>query len=129
MSLVVVAQAQTTTTAPTTTAEADTTKTDQIVVDFSDVFEYITEGDSVIQRLVGDVELRQDSVYMYNDSTKAWSTINYNVQNHKYGIDLWPKEFSGGYLYATGDSIRRVPFAKNGTTIISKNFFSKISII
>lgn len=53
---------------PTATIEQDTAKNDRISVDFSDVFEYIIDGDSTYQRLVGSVELRQDSVYMYCDS-------------------------------------------------------------
>lgn len=53
---------------PVEQEEQDTTKNDRITVDFADVFEYIIEGDSTIQRLVGDVELRQDSVFMYCDS-------------------------------------------------------------
>ena len=51
-----------------TATPTDTTKNARISVDYSDVFEYIIEGDTTIQRLVGDVELHQDSVYMYCDS-------------------------------------------------------------
>ena len=39
-----------------------------IDVDHADLFEYIQEGDSVIQKLNGHVELSQDSVYMYCDT-------------------------------------------------------------
>lgn len=53
---------------PTATIEQDTVKNDKVTVDFSDIFEYIIEEDSTYQRLVGSVELRQDSVYMYCDS-------------------------------------------------------------
>ena len=48
--------------------EPDTSKSKQVIVDYSDLFEYIIEGDSAIQKLLGNVELRQDSVYMYCDS-------------------------------------------------------------
>ncbi|MFK7931936.1 MAG: OstA-like protein, partial [Saprospiraceae bacterium] len=51
-----------------TVPPSDTTKSDKVTVDFSDVFEYIIDEDSTYQRLVGSVELRQDSVYMYCDS-------------------------------------------------------------
>ncbi len=47
---------------------ADTTKKSPILVDYSDVLEYITEGDETFQKLKGNVELRQDSVYMYTDT-------------------------------------------------------------
>lgn len=77
-----IAQAQTPTPAPSISAEADTAKTDQIIVDFSDVFEYITEGDSVIQRLVGDVELRQDSIYMYCDSATIVNNTRVIAMGH-----------------------------------------------
>ncbi|MEM1219059.1 MAG: OstA-like protein [Bacteroidota bacterium] len=46
----------------------DTTKNDQVLVDFADVFEFIQEGDSTVQRLLGNVEMRQDSVYFYGDT-------------------------------------------------------------
>lgn len=46
----------------------DTAKTDQVIVDFADLFEYIVEGKVTYQKLLGNVELRQDSVYMYCDS-------------------------------------------------------------
>ena len=46
----------------------DTSKNDQVLVDFADLFEYIQGQDSTIQKLLGNVELRQDSVFMYCDS-------------------------------------------------------------
>lgn len=46
----------------------DTSKSDQVLVDYADVFEYVVERDTVLQKLLGNVELRQDSVYMYCDS-------------------------------------------------------------
>ncbi|MEO1712601.1 MAG: hypothetical protein AAFU60_04625, partial [Bacteroidota bacterium] len=49
-------------------ATQDTTKNDQVLVDFADVFEFIQEGDSTVQRLLGNVEMRQDSVYFYGDT-------------------------------------------------------------
>lgn len=68
LSFVLTASAQRPTPFPNQATEVDTSKTDQITVDFSNTFEYIMDGDSVTQRLVGDVELRQDSIYMYCDS-------------------------------------------------------------
>jgi len=44
----------------------DTTK--KVLVDFADVFEYIIDGEDSYQRLLGEVEMRQDSIYMYCDS-------------------------------------------------------------
>lgn len=46
---------------------ADTGKKSPILVDYSDLLEYI-QGDSTLQVLKGNVELRQDSVYMYCDT-------------------------------------------------------------
>jgi lipopolysaccharide export system protein LptA len=44
------------------------TSSKRILVDFSDLFEYIIEGEVTYQKLIGSVELRQDSIYMYCDS-------------------------------------------------------------
>lgn len=46
----------------------DTLKRNKVDVDHADVFEYIQKKDSVIQKLDGNVELRQDSIYMYCDT-------------------------------------------------------------
>ncbi|MEL7021914.1 MAG: OstA-like protein, partial [Bacteroidota bacterium] len=54
--------------AQTPTISSDTIRSSKVTVDFSDVFEYIIDEDSTYQRLVGSVELRQDSIYMYCDS-------------------------------------------------------------
>lgn len=49
--------------------EQDTSRKKEVLVDHADVFEYIQERkDSVLQKLSGSVELRQDSIYMYCDS-------------------------------------------------------------
>lgn len=48
--------------------EADTTGGGQVTVDHADLFEYLVMGDSAFQRLIGNVELRHDSMYMYCDS-------------------------------------------------------------
>lgn len=42
--------------------------TSKVIVDFANLFEYIQENGNVYQRLLGDVELRQDSVFLYCDS-------------------------------------------------------------
>ncbi len=46
----------------------DTAANQQVDVDHSDILLYIQEGDSVVQELIGNVELSQDSIYMYCDS-------------------------------------------------------------
>lgn len=46
----------------------DTTKVDRVIVDFSDYAEGIIEKGREIRKLVGNVELRQDSTYMYCDT-------------------------------------------------------------
>ncbi|MCB0641553.1 MAG: hypothetical protein KDC44_07935 [Phaeodactylibacter sp.] len=53
---------------PVGPAKVDTSKNDQVLVDFADLFEYIQGRDSTLQKLLGNVELRQDSVFMYCDS-------------------------------------------------------------
>jgi len=40
----------------------------EVEVDHADVLEYIQQKDSLVQKLNGNVELRQDSVYMYCDT-------------------------------------------------------------
>ncbi len=50
------------------TEVADTTTQEEVQVDHADVFEYSTESGAVQQRLIGHVELSQDSVYMYCDT-------------------------------------------------------------
>lgn len=49
-------------------APRDTSRQKEIDVDHADLFEYIQERDTVIQKLKGNVELRQDSIYMYCDT-------------------------------------------------------------
>jgi lipopolysaccharide export system protein LptA len=49
-------------------AQPDTSRQQDVEVDHADVLEYIQRGDTVIQKLNGNVELRQDSVYMYCDT-------------------------------------------------------------
>ena len=46
----------------------DTLKKNKVDVDHADVFEYIQQKDTVFQKLNGNVELRQDSIYMYCDT-------------------------------------------------------------
>ncbi|MDX1940652.1 MAG: OstA-like protein [Saprospiraceae bacterium] len=50
-------------------------KSDQVKVDWADEFYNIQEGDKIIQKLRGNVELRQDSVYMYCDSATIENSI------------------------------------------------------
>lgn len=51
-------------------APAQDTAKQEVEVDHADLFEYIQSGDTVIQKLNGNVELRQDSVYMYCDTAR-----------------------------------------------------------
>ena len=48
--------------------QQDTLKKNKVDVDHADVFEYIQRKDTVFQKLNGNVELRQDSIYMYCDT-------------------------------------------------------------
>jgi len=52
--------------AQVTNEPVDTSK--KVMVDYADMFEYIIDSVNSYQRLLGEVELRQDSVYMYCDS-------------------------------------------------------------
>jgi lipopolysaccharide export system protein LptA len=49
-------------------ARPDSSRQQEVRVDHADVLEYIQQRDTVIQKLNGNVELRQDSVYMYCDT-------------------------------------------------------------
>ena len=50
------------------TAQEPADTTSKVIVDYADVFEYLVEGENTYQRLLGEVELRQDSIYLYCDS-------------------------------------------------------------
>lgn len=63
----------------------------KIDIDHADVFEYIQKKDTVIQKLDGNVELHQDSVYMYCDTAII-----------KNRIDV---EANGNVLIQQGDSV------------------------
>lgn len=52
-----------------------TNKQDQVQVDYADVFENIQQGDSLLQKLTGNVELRQDSIFMYCDSATIINSV------------------------------------------------------
>ncbi len=54
--------------APPATTAQDTLKKNRVDVDHADLFEYIQREDTVYQKLNGNVELRQDSIYMYCDT-------------------------------------------------------------
>ena len=55
---------------PANAAAPQDTARQEVEVDHADLFEYIQVGDTVIQKLNGNVELRQDSVYMYCDTAR-----------------------------------------------------------
>ena len=60
-------------------SEPDTTSQGEpspIHVDFSDLFEYIQKKGENIQKLLGSVELHQDSVYMYCDSAFVFNELD-----------------------------------------------------
>lgn len=46
----------------------DTTEKQEILVDHADLFELTQEDTTTVQKLIGHVELRQDTVFMYCDS-------------------------------------------------------------
>ena len=45
-------------------------------VDFSDLFEYVQKNGETIQKLIGSVELHQDSVYMFCDSAFIFNELD-----------------------------------------------------
>ncbi|MEM9884784.1 MAG: OstA-like protein [Bacteroidota bacterium] len=60
--------AQTTTEPSISTASQQDSTNKKVTIDFADTLNLIQENGEVIQKLLGNVELRQDSVYMYCDS-------------------------------------------------------------
>lgn len=48
--------------------QQDTTDKDQVQIDFADETIYLRRAGTEIQRLIGNVELRQDSIYVYCDT-------------------------------------------------------------
>ena len=56
----------------------DSTK--KVLVDFADVFEYVVDGTNTYQRLLGEVELRQDSIYLYCDSAFIKNDVEVTAQ-------------------------------------------------
>lgn len=54
----------------------DTSRNDKVDVDHADLFEYIQEEGSIIQKLNGNVELRQDSIYMYCDTAIIFNNVD-----------------------------------------------------
>ena len=57
------------------TAEQDTSS-NKVDVDFADLFEYIQNDTATLQKLNGNVELKQDSVYMYCDTAIIINNVN-----------------------------------------------------
>ncbi|MFK8055164.1 MAG: OstA-like protein [Saprospiraceae bacterium] len=58
-------------TAPIPTGQgAQDTTSRPVVIDFAEVFEYLVEDTVTIQRLTGEVELRQDSMFIYCDQAE-----------------------------------------------------------
>ncbi|MCP3929048.1 MAG: hypothetical protein GY705_08105 [Bacteroidetes bacterium] len=73
------------------TIEPDTTKTEKINVDYADLFEYTRGDTSIIQKLMGNVELTQDSIYMYCDTA--------TIENNTYVVA------KGNVIIQQGDSL------------------------
>jgi lipopolysaccharide export system protein LptA len=69
----------------------DTLKRKEVLVDHADLFEYIQRRDSVLQKLNGNVALRQDSIYMYCDTA--------TIRNRTY------VEAIGRVIIQQGDSL------------------------
>jgi len=55
--------------------EVQDTSKSKIDVDHADVFEYSKRKDTIIQKLIYNVELRQDSVFMYCDSATIENSV------------------------------------------------------
>lgn len=55
--------------------EVQDTSKSKIDVDHADVFEYSKRQDTIIQKLIYNVELRQDSVFMYCDSATIENSV------------------------------------------------------
>jgi len=55
--------------------EVQDTAKSKIDVDHADIFEYTQRKDTVIQKLIHNVELRQDSVFMYCDSATIENSL------------------------------------------------------
>lgn len=53
----------------------ETKEKDEVQVDYADIFENIQAGDSIVQKFRGNVELRQDSIFMYCDSATIINKI------------------------------------------------------
>lgn len=49
-------------------AQQDTTENNKVDVDHADIFEYLKKDVNVLQKLLGNVELAQDSILMYCDT-------------------------------------------------------------
>ncbi len=67
---------------PKAASPQDTVKRSNVDVDHADVFEYIQKKDTVIQKLEGNVELRQDSIYMYCDTAVIRNRIHVVANGH-----------------------------------------------
>lgn len=64
------------------TVQEEVDSTNKVIVDYSDVFEYIVDGEDTYQRLLGEVELRQDSIYLYCDSAFIKNDTEVIAQNN-----------------------------------------------
>ena len=59
-----------------------TSKKEEVQVDHADLFTYTQKNNAVIQRLVGHVELSQDSVFMYCDSATIENRNDVTASGH-----------------------------------------------
>lgn len=57
-------------------AVQDTTKKDRVDIIHADLFEYIQHKPNVVQKLIDNVELKQDSVFMYCDTAVIINSVD-----------------------------------------------------
>lgn len=58
------------------TPPVDTAANNKVDVDYADLFEYMQIKEQILQKLNGNVELRQDSVFMYCDTAVIIDNVN-----------------------------------------------------
>ena len=57
---------------PAATPPRDTGTGSPVIIDYAEVFDYIVTDTAAIQRLSGEVELRQDSAFIYADTASIF---------------------------------------------------------
>lgn len=77
----------------------DTTQNRRVKIDHADSFEFVQDQDNTLHKLVGDVELSQDSIFMYCDS----AIIENSTQVFALGEEVLIQQ--GDSLAAFGDTL------------------------